>query len=305
MNVIELDEIADADLLSSSVTEDDYPAWDASVNYLIGQRVTRAAAGVHRNFEALAAGVDAVLPEISATSETPRWLNLGPTNRWAMLDNGIGTATVATDLIDVSLSARGCGDLVLMELVGRFVRVERVVDGQIIFDQDIDLDSTPIGGFYDWFFEPYRQRTSVVVRDLPAAVYSGSLRVRITGTSGVACGVCRPGNARNYGEVQIGVEFGIEDYSIKNRDRWGGYSVNEGAYSQLVKCRIASEPEDFNETVRRIASLRARLAYYELTDMEQLITLNVLGYYKDFRMNLDAHTLYYVTLELESLALTL
>lgn len=305
MNVIELDQIADAELIASNIPEDDYPAWNATTNYIIGQRVMRAVDGVHLNFEALAAGVDAALPEVSAKSETPRWLSLGATNRWAMFDDAIGTATVADDMIDVSLLARGAGALVLMELQGRSVRIERELDGRNIYESDISLDDTPISGFYDWFFEPFRQRTSVVVSDLPGAVYGGSLRVLIEGTAGVACGVCRTGVARYYGDLSMGVEFGVEDYSIKARDRWGRYSVKEGAYSQVVKCRIASEPEEFNETVRKLAALRARLAYYELTDMDRLITLNVLGYYKDFRLNIDEHTLYYVTLELESLALTL
>ncbi|WP_280189067.1 hypothetical protein [Delftia sp. PS-11] len=305
MNVIELEPVTDATLLSSSVAEDDYPPWSAVVSYVVGQVVMRAVSGVHLNFEALTAGVDATPPEVSAKSDTPRWLNRGPTNRWAMFDDAIGTFTVDETEIDVSMVARGADSLLLMELVGRQAAVSRWLDGQVIYSATLDLDDTPIAGFYDWFFEPFRQRGAVLLKDLPGAVYGGSVQIQLTGTAGVACGVCRLGYARSIGLAEYGVDYGIEDYSTKSTDKFGRLTLQEGAYSQIVKLRAETPVQDFNPLSRRLAGLRATLAYFELTDRAELINVNVLGYYKDFRINLPGPMVLYTTLELESLAMTL
>ena len=69
MSIIKPNVLTDAGLTSSTAPETDFPAWLAATSYTVGDKVMRAVSGVHKNFQALIAGVDAGLPELTPT----RW----------------------------------------------------------------------------------------------------------------------------------------------------------------------------------------------------------------------------------------
>ena len=78
--------ITDAMLTSSTVPENDHPAWSAGTAYVTGNRVILAS--THRRYEALAASTG-----VNPATDPTKWLDLGPTNRWAMFDARVGTAS--------------------------------------------------------------------------------------------------------------------------------------------------------------------------------------------------------------------
>lgn len=69
-------------LASSTVAEPSAGevVWDATTSYAVGDVVIRTT--THRKYECQIAGVDSTIPE----NAPARWLDIGPTNKWAMFD---------------------------------------------------------------------------------------------------------------------------------------------------------------------------------------------------------------------------
>lgn len=76
-------------------------AYDVGYAYSIGD--TCYSAATHHCYEALAAGTGNPLPVLPET-KTTKWLDIGPTNRWAMLDGSRNTQTVQASPMTVVIA---------------------------------------------------------------------------------------------------------------------------------------------------------------------------------------------------------
>ncbi len=87
-------EFTDTDLLSSSVTEDDYAVWNSGTTYALGARVIRTTSDTHKIYESLQASNLNKTPE----SQPTWWIEVSATNRWKCLDGSLfqGTETTGT-----------------------------------------------------------------------------------------------------------------------------------------------------------------------------------------------------------------
>ena len=77
-------------LLSSTVPENDAPAWSAGTAYEIGDSVIHE----HRVYKAVTASTGK-RPDQNCEGTDAAWRLMGPTNRYAMLDQYVSTQTVA------------------------------------------------------------------------------------------------------------------------------------------------------------------------------------------------------------------
>ena len=304
MKVIKPTVITDAMFVSSSIPETDYTAWNAATSYTVGQRVMRAVSGVHRNFENLIAGVDATLPELATTGATPRWLDLGATNRWAMFDNKIGTlSSVSTDLTQVLIPGSVSG-LAALGLTGRalLVQVKDVVGGNIVYSKSIDLDGSVITSFYDWFYEDYQQLSDVTLTDLPSQYYNPEVTFELTSTSGtVSCGTLSLGKAYTLGLSQYGATVGIISYSVKSTDVFGNTTVVKRQNSKRNNLKLMTDKALFNRTYKLLADLDSVPCVYigaEALGYEPLI---VYGFWKDFSIDVAYPTMNLTNIEIEGL----
>jgi hypothetical protein len=117
MYVIKPNPINDAALVSSTVPETDHPAWNPATSYTVGDRVIRAT--THKVYEAILAGANAGLPE-----NTPaRWVAVGSTNRWRMLDSEVGSVTSAPGSLSVVLAPGYATALALLEVDAQSISV--------------------------------------------------------------------------------------------------------------------------------------------------------------------------------------
>lgn len=87
-------------LASSTVAEPSAgeAVWNAATSYAEGNVVIRTT--THRKYECQIAGADSTIPENAPT----RWLDIGPTNKWAMFDQNRNAQTVATTSMQVELT---------------------------------------------------------------------------------------------------------------------------------------------------------------------------------------------------------
>lgn len=304
MSIIKPVALTDAMLTSSTAPETDYTAWNAATSYTVGTKVMRSVSGVHKNFESLIAGVNATLPELATSGATPRWLDLGATNRWAMFDTKVGTVTTLASPLTVVMRPGSISGIALLELTGRqaVISMKDAPAGTTVYTKTITLDGTIISSFYDWFYEDYVQLTDVTLTDLPSQFESCELTVSVTSTAGnVGIGVCNFGKVYAVGKTQYNATVGIISYSSKTVDAFGNTTVIKRANSKRNSLKLVTEKSDFNKIYRLLASLDSVPCIFIGTESAGFEPLIVYGFYRDFSIDVAYFSTHLCNIEIEGL----
>lgn len=296
-------EITDA-MLTSSIPETDYAAWDAATAYAKGDKVIRAT--THRIYENLVAGTDATLPENATGGDTPRWLDIGPTNRWAMFDGELGSASTATDSLVVTLApGQPFDSLGLVELVGASVEVvvRSSAGGTVVYSRTVTLDGTEITSFGDWFFAPFVQQDSLALTDIPSSYFAPEITITITRAGSVSVGALLIGMASDLGAVQVEPKLGIVSYSRKETNEFGRVTVVPRRKVKTLDCTVIMHEVSLSKAYKALEAATDIPCVWIASESQKLAPLTIYGFYKDFSIDV-AHpsiNLYYCSLTVEGI----
>jgi hypothetical protein len=301
MKLIQPVAVSTAMLSASDVPETDYTEWNVATAYVVGNKVIKAA--THRIYECLVAHTGAD-PETNLSGVAPKWLDLAPTNRWAMFDDVVGTKTIQAANIAVTLLPGAIAGLALMGLTGTSVNVvlKDSVDGAVAYSNTILLDDSPILSLYDWFFQPYLQKEDVILTDIPYQYPVGELTITVVAGSGNAeVGVCKFGGILDIGHTQYGATSSITDYSIKEADAFGNYTVVPRAFARRANFTMQIDHAAYNKIFRQLAALRATPCIWVGTQETGYEPLSIYGFYRDFSIEIPYQTTHLCTIEVEGL----
>lgn len=295
MKVVKPTTLTAAMLVSTDAAET-YSAWNAATAYALDDIVLRTT--TERLYQRLVAGTTATAPE----SDTVNWLDIGPSNKWAMFDGEISTATTKSISLTVVLKPGYVNSLALFGLVGSnlAVTVRDALAGNIVYTLSQDLDGTIIADWYQYFFEPVVQLAEVVLTDLPP-YGDAHITVALTGTGTVECGICLVGTFYTLGDTQYGASVGIIDYSRKVTDEFGVTTFVRRAYSKRMSAKLMLDNVQMNKVQRVLADLRATPCAWIGADDVTYAPLVVYGFYKDFSIEVAYPTASYCSLEVEGL----
>lgn len=282
MKFIDPVRVTDAVLTTPPLAETDYPAWVAATNYAIGDRVIRTS--VHRVYEALVAGVHAGAPEVTPA----RWLEVKPTNAWAMFDDKVGTVTTApgNTMSWVLTPGAPVDHLSLLDVSAATARAVMTVSGAPVYDTTISMEAAEtVGDAWEYCFSPILRRSIAMFDDLPPYA-TGVLTVTLTDTAPVSCGTCIVGQSFVIGESEFGARAGITDFSRKERDQFGAVSVVERAYAKRTSQTVAIDAGRFDEVLRRLSLSRAKpLLFIGAAGLYEAFV--VYGFYKELEQELQ------------------
>lgn len=296
MKLIRPTMLTDDNLISSTAPENDHPVWASGTAYTVGAQVILAS--THRRYEALAASIG-VDPAIDPT----KWIDLGPTNRWAMFDNRVGTATIRSGGLHVVLAPGATDSIALIDTNAESARVTLTVAGEQLYDrtQSFNAGGNAIDSWFAWFFEPLGKKNSLLFLDVP--VYeTGVLTVSMTRDNSedlVSCGTLLVGRQLDIGETEHGADVGIIDYSRKETDQFGVTSVVERAFAKRMTARVVMQTSAIDDVHRTLAAIRATPVLW--IGSESFESLTVFGFYKEFAIDLAFPTVSYCSLTIEGL----
>lgn len=305
-SIITPTKLTDAMLVSSTAPETDYAVWTAAA-YTVGNRRIMTT-GVHRIYECLVAHTSSDssgAPNLNTTGATPKWLNIAPTNQWAMFDDKIGTITILASPLTIVLNPGPIGGLALLELVGRAAEIslKDQTDGVEVYNRIIDLDGTIITSFFDWFFEEFRQETDLTLTDIPSQFFNGELTISVTSTAGnVACGVAHVGKVTALGSTQQGANIGIISYSVKQTDAFGNLTIVKRQNSKRASLKMLVDKSEFSRIYRTLASVDSVLCIYIATESPGFTPLIIYGIWRDFSIDVAYENYLLTSLELEGLS---
>lgn len=301
MKVIKPIEITNSVLVSSTVPETDYPVWNPSTSYAVGAKVIRTT--THKIYENLIAGTNSTPPEDATAGPTPRWLDLGSTNRWALFDEEVGSLTTATNTMTYVLTPGLIDGLSFLEIKAKTIQVimKDSVGGTVIYNKTFDLDGSIVYSFYGWFFEPFSTRTELSVLDIPVGYFNPEFTIIFTGTGTISCGVCKLGSVVTLGGTQYGAQLGIISYSRKETNEFGRVIIVPRRSVKTLEAKVHSDSSELQRIYRTLDSIKDTACVWIGSDAAGYESLTLYGFYKDFSIDVAYPTVNYCTLQVEGL----
>ena len=158
----------------------------------------------------------------------PIWVQVAPTNYYAMLDARTDSQTTnATDIV-MTFDIQNQDTFSLLNLKATAINISLFDNdvGGITYDNDINVqDESGVIDFYSYCFNEFVFIDNAYVDDIPLT-QSGVLTITISGAD-VAVGRLVVGKSIFIGDTEFGVSLGIESYSSRDIDAFGGVKLKQ------------------------------------------------------------------------------
>lgn len=287
-------------LVSSNLTEDDYPEWDNATTYAAADRVIVLA--THKVYLSV---ISSNLGNDPTTDDGTNWTEVGATNKWKAFDNRISDRAVNPLQISYDLApSKTVSALSVHGVVADSVTVTVIEQGSeaTVFEETKSLvDNSGVEDWWDYFFQPIDRLEDLVFTDL-LAFDGDAVAVSVAIASGNAeLGQLVLGYQHTIGITITGVDLGITDYSVKETDEFGNAFVLERSYSVTVDFPVSIKTLRSAYIRRLLASRRAvPSVYFAGADMEGFGTI-AFGYFNDFYITLQGGERSDANIKVESL----
>lgn len=300
MQVITPYTITDANLLSSNVAENDFPAFNIETTYGVGDTLIYIAPNIHWVVRSLVAGNVGNIP--TGLSTDTKWVKVSETNRWKMFDLKSTSQTVNTGSISVTLGISGLTNAIYIGNVqGNNITVTGFDQyGTQIYSYSSSLIQTSgIGDAFNYFFSPIVFKKEIVLDDLPPYSLT-SYTISITSQSIAKCGTLIAGYLQDAGATRYGMSIGIQDYSIKQANEFGDFVITQRAYSKRMSLDAVVSKLKTDAFIDFLNTYRATPLVW--VGSEQYEGSFIYGFYKDYSVVVSYATETLFNLEIEGLS---
>lgn len=268
--------------MTSNVAASSLAAWSSVTNYAEGAQVVDE--GIE--YQSTAAGNLNNKPSASPT----KWTKINVDPRLRMFDQSLGTVSERDDLIEVVLTpGQVVTDLLLVGVTAHEVQVvmNDPVAGEV-FDSDNVLMLRPSGNsHWGYFFHPIERETKLHISGLPAYTQA-TLTIRIKNPGAKArCVEAIVGRALWLGDTRWRPTISFDDWSLKERDAWGGWKAEAGAYSDRLELQVLVRGTQYERTKNLIVPYRTKPVAW--IGARGINALTAVGYITSFKQVMVAH----------------
>ena len=295
--------INDSNLVSSSLSEADYPVWVSGTEYAtVGTRVI-VTTGYHKIYESTQPVTNPGDKTTPPDNLPTHWVEVGPTNRWSMFDQSGGTYSYSSGAnIVVSFTADRATSIAMIELTARSVRIQATAPGYPnYYDQTFNLgDRAIITNWYDYFTADSFLATELIVTDIPA-IPSTTFTITIENNSNpLQVGNLIVGQGLELGKTQYGAKIGIVDYSKKEVNEFGKANLVKRNFSKKMDVSLSVDNQLVDAVAQRLSYLRATPCLWVGAN-GVFESLTVYGFYRDFSIEIPRPTSSVCSLQIEGL----
>lgn len=276
--------------------------WSSSGTYAVGDKVIRLE--THRVYECRVHPQTATPPENNPTE----WLDIGPTNKWAMFDNMRSQQTKNLDSMTITITpGERVTALALLGLEAQKVTVTMTVGSTIVYGPVVRGMSGRITTTWSqYFFGHFDYVPSLLLQDLPP-VNGAVITILIENTTGqnVACSEVVVGNKIYLGHAQYDAESDSLNFSKIDRNDFGESILLARRTVPKVNVDLMSDKALVPQIRKARVDLNAVPALWSAMDDKYddpfFEAVFIYGIYKQFTINLSGPSYATVTLELEEL----
>jgi len=290
ISIVEPVTITDSMVVSSNLSENDYPEWvggSPATTYALGDRVILSS--THKIYESLQAANTNKNP----VTEAAWWIEVSPTNKWKAFDTSSSTQTTADGIsppvISYDFELGQAVNCVAFLNVAGCNTIDVVMDDPvygIVYNKTVSLARTQLSSdWWAWFFGARREGNQYVALDLPTYPYA-TISVTLEGTPGLGVGIIVVGQQQNFSlGMQYGAKLGIQDYSRKETNDFGDTVFVVRAYAKRANYDVLLENEELDTFQKYLASIRAVPCLWVGSNEFEATT--IFGFYKNFDILLN------------------
>lgn len=303
MRVVKPITVTDSILTSSTIPEPDASksevTWTAGTRLLGEQFISIV---THRVYEVVADPSTTDDPVDGVNANPPTWVNVKPTNKWAMFDGVNSTQSEDTTQLVVTIeAAQITNSLAGINIDGASsinVTMDDPTAGEV-FNEDISMiDNSEVAGWWEYFFSPIINITDFIILNLPLYPES-TITVTVDGAT-ISFGTLVIGNQLVLGISNFGTSVQLLDFSRKETDTFGNTVVTPGRTSKLVNYDFTVQRTKVGYVFNQLSELTGIPSVWVGTDETDDATL-VYGYYRDFQNNISSWVVTDATLTIEGL----
>lgn len=234
----------------TELVEDATPLWDSTTTFALGQRAYMAS--THRVYESLKDANTGKIPtditnQFNAAGVGTWWVDIGPTNKFAMFDGLVSSQTAASSPVVITVNPGSFNGFALFGIDADSYSVD-VFDapgGTLVYSEPTTaLEGSEPADYYEYFFDRFKPLTQLVrtgIDPYPNAQIKLTLN-KIGGP--VKLGMFAIGDMRPSGIPQRDATVEPQDFSIVKQDPFGNYSVKKRANATGMSINTVMERED-------------------------------------------------------------
>lgn len=305
MKVISPIALTDATLTSTTIPEPDTGAgevaWSAGT-YNLNDEVIKVA--THRRYRCVADPNTTDDPETGVDANPATWVDIGPTNAWAMFDNENGSQSTDNLNLDVEVTPNllynGVAGFNVTGATDITVTMTDPTAG-VVYSKSVDMiDNSSVTDWYYYYFAEIVSVSRFVLLDLPAYPLA-TLKLEINGVGDVGIGTFVYGAQSELGVTVLGTSWQALDFSVKERDEFGNYTIVRRRTSDLLDYDCYLPRSKFGFVKNKLKSLTTTPAVWigDETDVDDGTA--VFGYYKDSQINISTPSVIDMTIQIEGL----
>jgi hypothetical protein len=290
-------QISDSSFVSSTLSEADHPVYSNMSTYSIGDRVILTT-GYHKIYESLANMNMNFFPP----TNPDKWVEVGPTNRWAAFDLSGGTFTTGTDSFEFVIQGSNFKSIAFIELraVNVRVRASSVADG-VYYDESVSAaDLAVITNWWEYLTTGFKSSNDIILQGIPQ-VPNSTYTITVEGSGAISLGTFLIGQDTPFGFTQYNAKAGIIDYSRKEVDQFGRVQLVKRAFSKRMDVSIFTDKTMTDQFYRFLADIRATpVLWIGAKDSYEMLT--IFGFYRDFTIDIAYPSASLCTLQIEGIA---
>lgn len=279
---------------------DVYAEYDAGATYALGDIVQVAA--THLVYESLVAGNTG-----NAVTDTTKWEEIGPTNKWAMFDVLRNTQSTAPEAITVEITPGVRIDsiaLVGVDAQTATITMTDTGETETYYTHSEEMTTRDLADWYDYFFDEFTFKPTLALFDLPP--YAGAkITVALERTGGeVSCGGVVIGSNQFIGDVLHDGESDALNFSTVTRDEFGNATLVQRRSIPKINVTAVVDKTYVTAIYNLRKALNAEPAFWaslEDSDDGYFEAFAILGFYRRFTINAAQPEKAIVSLELEEI----
>ena len=294
------DVITGSGLVYTTLTESN-PEWSSATTYALGANVVY---GIYGTYKSLQSGNLNHTPPIVSPFTDAYWVRTGPTNKMAMFDDQVSSASTGTSDIIFAVVGSAIDSVALLNIQASKTSIA-VTDKDtkaLVYHNSQQLSGGESLDWYGYFFyDADTQKTSSIYLDIPPAANS-LITIKVSGTGTISVGSYINGQIKTLGNTQYGVSAGIIDYSKKETDEFGNTTFIKRNFSKRMNASVSLTNANLNRVQRILYDLRATpVLWLASTDAQFEEPLIIFGFYRDFSTEISYPTHSICNLQVEGL----
>lgn len=238
----------------------------------------------HKVYQRLIAGAGTTSPHLDSTN----WIEVGPTNKWAMFDIFRNTPSTFAAGNTVVLNPTSRVDAIaVMGVTLADVTVTVTRNGETIYTYTSAMLTRLVVDYYDYFFADFNYKNSLLLLDIPPVL--GCTITISTSQQGKISSIVL-GRQTYIGYTQKGHSNDALNFSIIDRDAYGNTTLIPRRNIPKTVQRVIVDKKNVNNVLNIRDVLRASPAVWSGLDddnEEYFDALLILGIYKTLSLTLD------------------